>query len=315
MGGLDDARRPRGGHRARPPRAAGRLRELPRRRACSRRWRPTSTRSPAAGSSSVSAPAGTRPSTAPSGLPYDHRVSRFEESFEIVRRMLAGERVTLDGRFWQVDDLVVLPRPAEPVPLMIGSNGERMLSITLPHVDRWNTWYAGYGNTAEGFAELNATDHGRGRARRPRPGRGEAQRRGARRARRRTRRSARTPTRRSRRSRRTALRVASPGARAGRRRRGDPDPPPDHRGVDPGAGGPLLAAEQLVVGTSRITCAGLPTTTVRGGTSFVTTAPAPTNASSPISIRGAEDRAAADPRAAADRRALDQVVARARCGP
>jgi alkanesulfonate monooxygenase SsuD/methylene tetrahydromethanopterin reductase-like flavin-dependent oxidoreductase (luciferase family) len=40
---------------------------------------------------------------------------------------------------------------------MIGSNGERMLAATLPHVDRWNTWYAGYGNTAEGFAELNAS--------------------------------------------------------------------------------------------------------------------------------------------------------------
>ena len=38
--------------------------------------------------------------------------------------------------------------------------------------------------------------------------------------------------------------------------------------------------------TSRSTRAGLPTTTTRGGTSFVTTAPAPTNASSPISIPG-----------------------------
>ena len=45
------------------------------------------------------------------GLPYDHRVSRFEESFEIVRQLLAGERVTLAGRFWQADDAVVLPRP------------------------------------------------------------------------------------------------------------------------------------------------------------------------------------------------------------
>jgi alkanesulfonate monooxygenase SsuD/methylene tetrahydromethanopterin reductase-like flavin-dependent oxidoreductase (luciferase family) len=90
------------------------------------------------------------------GLPYDHRVSRFEESFEIVRRVLAGERVSFDGRFWQADDLVVLPRPAGPVPLMIGSNGERMLSIALPHVQWWNTWYTGYGNTAEGFVELNA---------------------------------------------------------------------------------------------------------------------------------------------------------------
>jgi probable F420-dependent oxidoreductase len=90
------------------------------------------------------------------GLPYDHRVSRFEESFEIVRGMLAGERVTLAGRFWQADDLVLLPRPAESVPLMIGSNGERMLSIALPHVDWWNTWYVGYGNTVEGFEALNA---------------------------------------------------------------------------------------------------------------------------------------------------------------
>jgi alkanesulfonate monooxygenase SsuD/methylene tetrahydromethanopterin reductase-like flavin-dependent oxidoreductase (luciferase family) len=90
------------------------------------------------------------------GLPYDHRVSRFEESFEIVRRTLAGERVTLEGRFWQVEDLVVLPLPEKPIPLMIGSNGPRMLAATLPHVDRWNTWYDRHGNTVEGFAELNA---------------------------------------------------------------------------------------------------------------------------------------------------------------
>ena len=90
------------------------------------------------------------------GLPYDHRVSRFEESFEIVRRALAGERVTLAGRFWQADDLVVLPLPERPIPLMVGSNGPRMLAATLPHVDRWNTWYDRYGNTSEGFAELNA---------------------------------------------------------------------------------------------------------------------------------------------------------------
>ena len=90
------------------------------------------------------------------GLPYDHRVSRFEESFEIVRKLLAGERATLAGRFWQADDAVLLPRPPGGVSLMIGSNGERMLAAALPHVDCWNTWYAGYGNTVEGFGELNA---------------------------------------------------------------------------------------------------------------------------------------------------------------
>jgi probable F420-dependent oxidoreductase len=91
------------------------------------------------------------------GLPYDHRVSRFAEAFAIVRGLLEGERVTLDGRFWQAADAVLLPAPRARPRLMVGSNGPRMLSLTLPHVDAWNTWYEDYGNTAEGFAALNAT--------------------------------------------------------------------------------------------------------------------------------------------------------------
>jgi probable F420-dependent oxidoreductase len=90
------------------------------------------------------------------GLPTDHRVSRFAEAFTIVRGLLAGERVTLRGTYWQADDAVLLPAPARRVPLMVGSNGPRMLALTLPHVDAWNTWYDDYGNTAEGFAALNA---------------------------------------------------------------------------------------------------------------------------------------------------------------
>jgi probable F420-dependent oxidoreductase len=89
------------------------------------------------------------------GIPFDHRVSRFAESFAIVRGLLAGERVTLAGRFWQAEDAVLLPAPARRTPLMIGSNGPRMLAVALPHVDAWNTWYDDYGNTAEGFAALN----------------------------------------------------------------------------------------------------------------------------------------------------------------
>ena len=90
------------------------------------------------------------------GIPYDRRVARFEESFAIVRGLVAGGRVTLDGGFWSAADAVLLPPPARPVPLMIGSNGPRMLRATLPHVGAWNTWYTDYGNTAEGFASGNA---------------------------------------------------------------------------------------------------------------------------------------------------------------
>ncbi len=90
------------------------------------------------------------------GLPFDHRVDRFEEAFTIVRRLLSGERVTLDGRHSRVEDAVLLPAPARRPTTMIGSNGDRMLAIALPHVDGWNTWYDGTGNSSEGFARASA---------------------------------------------------------------------------------------------------------------------------------------------------------------
>jgi len=37
---------------------------------------------------------------------------------------------------------------------MVGSTGERMLRITLPHVAAWNVWYSRYGNTPELLAPV-----------------------------------------------------------------------------------------------------------------------------------------------------------------
>ena len=90
------------------------------------------------------------------GLPFDHRASRFLESFEIVRKLLAGEHVTSEGRFWQVDDAVLLPPPARVTPIMLGTSGPRQLAATLPYAQSWNSWWDAYGNTAEGFAEVSA---------------------------------------------------------------------------------------------------------------------------------------------------------------
>ena len=91
------------------------------------------------------------------GVAFDKRVARFEEAFTIIRRLLAGERVTFDGRYYSVEDAVLLPPPKRVVPLMIGTTGPRMLAMTLPHVDAWNTWYDWYSNTPEGFRERGAT--------------------------------------------------------------------------------------------------------------------------------------------------------------
>ena len=87
------------------------------------------------------------------GYPFDHRVSRFEEAFTIVRRLLTTGRCDFQGTYYQLDDCEVLPRGPRPEgpPLMIGSIGERMLRITLPHVSAWNAWYQWFGNSVEGY--------------------------------------------------------------------------------------------------------------------------------------------------------------------
>jgi probable F420-dependent oxidoreductase len=90
------------------------------------------------------------------GIPFDRRTARFEEAFEIVRRLLAGERVTFAGSFNTLADAVLLPPLDRAPPLMVGGDGRRLLAATLPHVDWWNTWFDRFGNRADGFAELNA---------------------------------------------------------------------------------------------------------------------------------------------------------------
>src|SRR5690554_1301858 len=81
------------------------------------------------------------------GLPFQRRVSRFAEAFEIVRRLLGGEQVVFQGEFYELDRAELLPRPrGDGPPLMIGSNGGRMLSVALPHVEMWNSWYTAFGN-------------------------------------------------------------------------------------------------------------------------------------------------------------------------
>ena len=88
------------------------------------------------------------------GFAYDKRVSRFEEAFTIVRTLLADGEIDFHGTFYDAEQCVLHPRSPRPggPPLMVGSIGDRMLDITLPHVDSWNMWWSQYGNTAAGFA-------------------------------------------------------------------------------------------------------------------------------------------------------------------
>jgi len=90
------------------------------------------------------------------GFPFDHRIDRFEEAFTIIRTLLRDGAIDFDGHYFQARGCELLPRPARPggPPLLIGSNGPRMLRKALPHVNAWNVWFNDTGNTPEGLAPL-----------------------------------------------------------------------------------------------------------------------------------------------------------------
>ena len=93
------------------------------------------------------------------GFPFDHRVSRFEEAFTIIRTLLADGRIDFHGTYFDLGDCQLLPRGprhehGEGPPLLVGSIGERMLRITLPWVQAWNAWYSWFDNGVEGYRPM-----------------------------------------------------------------------------------------------------------------------------------------------------------------
>lgn len=81
------------------------------------------------------------PEYAAFGFPFDHRVSRFEEGIEIIHGLLRTGRSDFSGNWYETRNAVIRPRGPRPggIPLMIGSNGERMLKMTAKYADAWNT--------------------------------------------------------------------------------------------------------------------------------------------------------------------------------
>jgi alkanesulfonate monooxygenase SsuD/methylene tetrahydromethanopterin reductase-like flavin-dependent oxidoreductase (luciferase family) len=92
------------------------------------------------------------------GLAFDHRIDRFEEAFTIIRTLLRDGRIDFEGRHYTARDCELLPRGPRPdgPPLLIGSNGHRMLRIAAPHVQIWNSWFTGFGNRPAGVGPLRS---------------------------------------------------------------------------------------------------------------------------------------------------------------
>jgi F420-dependent oxidoreductase-like protein len=89
-------------------------------------------------------------------LSLPERFARYEEGLQVVSGLLHSQApFDFSGRYYQVREGIVLPRPQRPggPPILIGGNGQRRtLPLAARYADEWNAVYV----PAQEFARLNA---------------------------------------------------------------------------------------------------------------------------------------------------------------
>jgi probable F420-dependent oxidoreductase len=100
------------------------------------------------------------------GVPFDHRVDRFEEVLKIVVPLLREGKVSFQGKYHNAVDCEIMPRGPRPSgpPILIASSGPRMLRLTARYADSWNTaWYGQADAVGARRSELEAACLAEGR--------------------------------------------------------------------------------------------------------------------------------------------------------
>lgn len=92
------------------------------------------------------------------GLPFDHRVSRFEEAMKVIAPLLKEGRVDFEGIYYQARNCEILPRGPrlEGPQIMIGGSKPRMLSLIAQYADMWNLVVSQPNMLDEPLADLRA---------------------------------------------------------------------------------------------------------------------------------------------------------------
>ncbi|HYO61940.1 MAG TPA: LLM class flavin-dependent oxidoreductase, partial [Actinomycetota bacterium] len=89
------------------------------------------------------------------GIDFDSagtRIRRLGEAAEILGRLLSGEELTFDGKHYQVQEAICLPRPAQSPrpPIWIGGKGDLLLRTAARVADGWNfSWIGSFETYAD----------------------------------------------------------------------------------------------------------------------------------------------------------------------
>ncbi|HET6953293.1 MAG TPA: TIGR03560 family F420-dependent LLM class oxidoreductase [Acidimicrobiales bacterium] len=73
--------------------------------------------------------------------PVGERVERFAEAVEVMRRLLDQPSTSFAGNHYRLTGARCDPKPVQqPLPILVGASGDRMLGITARFADEWNCW-------------------------------------------------------------------------------------------------------------------------------------------------------------------------------
>jgi len=66
------------------------------------------------------------------------RVDQLAEAIQVMRAMWTQSPATFEGRHYRVVGAYCEPRPDQPIPIMVGTNGRKALGVVAHHADWWN---------------------------------------------------------------------------------------------------------------------------------------------------------------------------------
>lgn len=88
-------------------------------------------------------------------LSVDERLKRFEEGLQVITRLLSSDApVDFQGKYFHLDQALLLPRPQRPSgpPILVGGNGpKRTLPLAARFAKEWNSNFV----TVQRYRELN----------------------------------------------------------------------------------------------------------------------------------------------------------------
>jgi alkanesulfonate monooxygenase SsuD/methylene tetrahydromethanopterin reductase-like flavin-dependent oxidoreductase (luciferase family) len=69
------------------------------------------------------------------------RIDRFVEALEVLTGLLRSPVANVSGTHYTLTDAVMEPKPVQdPLPILIGGKGDRMMGVVARYADEWNMW-------------------------------------------------------------------------------------------------------------------------------------------------------------------------------